>query len=360
LLATVCVDGGVRIWQSDSGRSDLLSEQAKISGADATHPSGPNIQRLAFDPSGKFLLTQSGESTVRCYSIATGKVVSQPDPMNHSLLSPDGRFVFSMDSSGMTKLWNVSEDKATTAVRKIERTAQEAGVSNLVPSALSVDGNWVAIVVDKNTVRIAETATGKIRGKSLTHDHPVQRVIFGPRGENVLTIDEAHYTRVWRWENLEPGDHPWVSVSSGSKEGLAVMAHFDLNGRLLAALGGDNRLRIWDVASHTQATPPLHPRITLDFEAFSADGKRLVVVGKDHTVRLWDLSPCASSEPQRDHAIQPGMSREFTTAHLTALVQELAGARIDEQENVVPLDEEKLLATWQRFKDLQESKGNAP
>src|SRR5262249_55045836 len=140
LLATVCVDGGVRLWRLDLGKSELLNEPTKASMADATHPSGPKIQRLVFEPSGKFLLTQSGDSLVRCYSIATGKVVSQQDPMSHSLLSPDGRFVFSMDSSGMTRLWNVSEDKASNASIKIEATAQKVGESNLVPSALSVDG----------------------------------------------------------------------------------------------------------------------------------------------------------------------------------------------------------------------------
>lgn len=355
LLATASVDGAVRLWRLDSGKSDLLSEPTKTSGADAALFAGSQVKRLVFDPSGKFLLTQSGESTVRCYSITTGKVVSLADPMDNSLLSPDGRFVFSMDSSGMTKLWNVSEDKATTAPIKIEGTAQEVGGSNLIPSALSMDGKWVAIVDGKNTVRIAETATGKIRGKSLTHHQPVERVIFGPRGENVLTIDKAQYARVWRWENLQPGDLPWVMVSSGSKEGQVVMAHFDLKGRFLAALGNDHRLRIWDVTSHTQATPPLHPRDTLDFEAFSEDGKRLVVVGKDHTVRLWDLSPCASNEAQRDHAIQPGMKREFTLPHLSALVQELAGAHLDEQKHVVPLDQEGVLATWKRYKDLQKT-----
>jgi WD40 repeat protein len=91
----------------------------------------------------------------------------------------------------------------------------------------------------------------------------------------------------------------------------------------------------------------------LEHEAFSADGKRLIVVDTDHTVRLWDLSPCAN---RAAHAvsglgIQPGMTKDFSLSRLAALVEVLAGASIDQEEQLTPLKGQDLLAAWQRFQN---------
>jgi serine/threonine protein kinase/WD40 repeat protein len=343
-LATGSSKGAARVWRLDSGESHLLSVP------DSTPKSpGSETKRLVFDSSGRFLLTQSANGAVQCWEVAKGKAVSLPRPMDNpgTILSPDGRFVLSVDSSRIEKLWNVADDRTTSVQLEIGPGA--------LPSAVSTDGSLAAFI-DQNSVRIVETATGNVRGKPLRHLRPVQRVVFTSGGDYLLTVDADHVARLWQWTKTGAEDLPTLTVPSGSRKEEDQFAQFDLNGRFLAALGSDDRLRIWDVKSHKLATPPLHPRVALQYETFSTDGKRLLLVGKNHTVRLWDLSPCASGgQAPPEHAIQPGMSRDFTFPHLAALAQELAGARIDEQEQLVPLDEEDLFATWQRFQNFQAS-----
>jgi serine/threonine protein kinase/WD40 repeat protein len=356
-LATASADGAVRLWRLDDGQcllvsGGVVSSDSSRKPSEKAHLQSP-LMRLAFDESGRFLHAQSADRTVRSWKIANGKAIALPSSLDSpgSILGPDSRFVYSLDSSGKERLWDVSKDQTTTAQVEIEPGG--------VPAALSRDGSLVAVLDKKNRVHVVETATGKVRGKPLVHARSVQRAVFTPGGDHILTMDADHIVRLWQWKKTGAEDLPLLTVSSGSREEANLFAQFGLDGKFLAALGRDDRLRIWDVTTHQQATPPLH-LASLRYEAFSADGQRLLLVAKDHTVRLWDLSHCASSRVPGDHAIQPGLNKDFTLPQLAALVEELAGIRLDEQERPVPLDKGELLATWQRFQTFQMSAEVAP
>jgi len=304
-----------------------------------------------FNPAGRVLIAQAVDETVHGWIVDNGKHISLEGFMDYSpqqalnarvadadkgtILSCNGKFAYALDKSGDELLWEPPDYRVTRVHLEIDHPGS--------PKALRADGHFAALVDSKNTVRIVETKTGKVHGKPLAHPRPVLRVIFSPQGELILTVDSERSARLWRWET---SDEPILTLPSGILEGIVPFTQFSRNGHFLATLGGDNRLRVWDVAKRKQATPPLHARGPIHLEAFSSDGRRLVVVGKDHTVHMWDLSPC---EMENGHLIQPGLNRDFLLEHLSVLAQELSGARIDEQAQLVPLDHENLLAAWERF-----------
>jgi serine/threonine protein kinase/WD40 repeat protein len=347
-LATASADGALRLWRLDNGESDIVVGTAK-----SPDSPGSKFKRLMFNPSARHLVTQTVDDAVHCWIIDNGKHISFETLTGSqgTILSPNGGFAFSLDLSGNERLWEPTEIPFT----KVQLEIQHAGI----PSALSSDGRLAALIDRKKTVRIVETATGKIRGATLAHPHPILRVMFTPQGDHILTVGADHVARLWRWETAE---QPVLTILSGSLEGIVPFTQFSLNGRYLAALGSDERLRVWEVATQKRATPPLHPRVPMLYEAISPDGGRLLVVGKDHTVRLWDLSPCGSRDRDQEsgirsrerHAIQPGLSKEFTPSQLSTLASELAGVRLDEQRQLVPLDERELLATWQRLQRMKD------
>jgi serine/threonine protein kinase/WD40 repeat protein len=349
-LATASDDGALRLWRLDNGQSDLILKPAKLSSSPRS-----KLKRLMFNPTGRVLVAQAIDGKVHGWIVDNGKHISLEGFMDYSpqralnarvagadketVLSPNGKFAYALDKFGDELLWEPPDYR----VSKVHLETNQHGS----PKALSGDGQFAALVDSKNSVRIVETKTGKIRGKPLNHPHSILRVFFSPQSEIVLTVDSKSSARLWRWKTH---DEPMLTMPSGILEGIIPFAQFSLNGHYLAALGGDNRLRVWDVAKQKQATPPLLSRGLISLEAFSADGRRLAVVGKDHTVHLWDLSPC---EKENGHSIQPGLTRDFLLEHLSVLVQELAGAKIDEREELVPLDHEDLVAAWEQFQKLK-------
>lgn len=62
------------------------------------------------------------------------------------------------------------------------------------------------------------------------------------------------------------------------------------DGRMLASVGDDNTIRLWDAVTHRQIGDPFTantgPVLTL---AISPDGRTLATGGTDHDVRLWDV-----------------------------------------------------------------------
>jgi WD40 repeat protein len=63
------------------------------------------------------------------------------------------------------------------------------------------------------------------------------------------------------------------------------------DGELLATYAWDGQVKLWDVQSGRELTPPLRgQRIGFTALAFSPDGSRLAGGGYDGTITVWDLS----------------------------------------------------------------------
>ena len=90
-----------------------------------------------------------------------------------------------------------------------------------------------------------------------------------------------------------------IADSSGIVQAVAVSP----DRRLLAAVGADGTLRLWNVTDPAHATPvgqPLQPAngdLPLYTVAFSPDGKVLAAAGAGREVKLWDVSNPARPVP---------------------------------------------------------------
>jgi WD40 repeat protein/uncharacterized caspase-like protein len=195
-------------------------------------------------------------------------------PVQAVAFSPNGRFVLSGSSDNTLKLWD-------SASGKLVRTFE--GHQNDVTSvAFSPDGRFVLSGSADKTLKLWEGASGKLVRTFEGHQKRVESVAFSPDGRLVLSGGDDGTLKLWLSASGQ-----LVRTFEGHQGWINSVA-FSPDGRLVLSGGEDNTLRLWESASG---------RLVRTFEgheygvysiAFSPDGRFVLSGGADKTLKLWE------------------------------------------------------------------------
>jgi WD40 repeat protein len=307
---------------------------------------------LAFSPDGRTLATVSDRQAVRLWDVPSGEsrvvLPEQASPAWSLAFSPDGRTLATTGEDGTAQLWDV-------AARRIRATVKGKNAVQFSP-----DGRTVVTAGDEGA-RVWNAADGRAGPVLDGHAAAVNCVSFAPDGRTIVTGGTDGIVRLWnppRSRILDGAaycgtfapDGRVVATTDGTAVRLrnlrsgrvqatipgAVALDYSRDGRTLALLDLDGRVRLWDNATRrTRLTLPgtgvvtfalspdgrmlatataaragsLHsvvrlwdatagsPRTTLtghtagvNAVAFSPDGRTLLTGGDDRTARLWDVT----------------------------------------------------------------------
>jgi len=108
---------------------------------------GP-VYDVAFGPDGRWVVSGSGDGTVRVWEAATGEEVARMEhegPVSAVAFGPDGRWVVSGSGDGTVRIWEAATGE------EVARMEHEGPVSAV---AFGRDGRWVASGSEDNTLRI--------------------------------------------------------------------------------------------------------------------------------------------------------------------------------------------------------------
>ncbi|KAK2803398.1 WD domain protein [Onygenales sp. PD_10] len=190
--------------------------------------------------------------------------------------SPDGSMIASCAADATIKIWD-------TATGRLIHTFEGhlAGISTI---SWSPDGALIASGSDDKSIRLWHVPTGKPHPNPfLGHHNYIYSVAFSPKGNMLVSgsYDEA----VFLWDVRSARVMRSLPAHSDPVAGVDVVR----DGTLIVSCAGDGLIRIWDTATGQCLRTLVHednPPVTA--VKFSPNGKYVLAWTHDDCVRLWD------------------------------------------------------------------------
>jgi WD40 repeat protein len=236
------------------------------------------VYSVAFTTDGKYIVSGSGDSTLKVWDSSTGKEIkSFGGPAGHKNLvmsvsiSPDGGLIASGGTDNTAKIWDFPSSGPMRAL------AQSEG-ANVV--AVSPDGAKLAGGDKDGHVKIWNSADGKVLFQLTGHNGPVTGLAFSGNGQLLISCGKDKTLRFWNPANGQ--SLGVIGAHTAEVRGLAVHP----NNNALYSAGGDGSLKFWTLppvaskalgAAHGDAVTAL---------AISGDGNSIVSGSSDKSVRL--------------------------------------------------------------------------
>ena len=270
LMAGIGADGSAVLWQRNTDLRLEIEADEKIR-PDGIFLASGGERWTSVDKGGRTLLREfpSGKKVAELYAGSPRGVVLA--------FSPDGRWLVGTDKSNDATIFDAKTGKL---LRRLE--GHEGVVLHV---AVSADGRHVVTSSDDGTSRIWEAESGKMLAVLGGDSGVVNRASFDRSIVRVVTEERRMVKgriegriRVWSLDGEQ-----LLEVSSPSKS-LFVYAGFSPDGRLLATVSTDGRLRFWHAGNgkllFDMETNTSMPDGNLFSDMFSPDGDSIAIPRK--------------------------------------------------------------------------------
>ncbi|HEX3152349.1 MAG TPA: hypothetical protein VHR66_30020 [Gemmataceae bacterium] len=193
------------------------------------------IRALAYSPDGKQLAVADEGGAITLWNVAdhsiVGRLADHADIVYALAWSKDGKRLASAGGDNKAIVWDVATR------RSIHVLAQSGGVFAV---AISPDGKTIVTGGFDKIVRLWDVESGKQTGERKGHTASVRALSFSPNGEEIASGGSDFSVRCW-------------SVTSDAVKELrqhtrAVRSIAYLSQTLLASVGDDGRLAVWNLA----------------------------------------------------------------------------------------------------------------
>ena len=235
---------------------------------------------------------------------------STQSPWRSLAFSNSGALVAAGTDSGIIQLWD-----AATGRQKATLRGHSAAVNCV---SFSPDGATLASGSSDSTVKFWDVADGRVKSEikaMSSKDEPeeVHCVRFSPDGRTLAAGSRRFQYGVWTprirlWDvatgeerAMRRGKHRTWTGGTADQRGtgftepsfVVLCVRFSPDGSTLASVGGDTRLRLWDVSRRREKEDSLTERLhRVSCLSFSPDGKTLAcgsLQGNGMAIKLWDL-----------------------------------------------------------------------
>jgi WD40 repeat protein/DNA-binding SARP family transcriptional activator len=276
------------------------------------------VTTASFSPDGKTVLNGGADGVLRLWDLSAGSVTELPGHAapSYPRFSRDGERIVSASVDGSVRLWDsdsrrsrvaASEDgllfgatfdragrriafggaRETITIQRLgggDRVVLKGHEGAILAVAFDGDGTHLASASDDGTVRLWDTATGKLERTLRGHGQSVTSVAYSPDGRRVLSAGADGTVRVW---GVDGGP---TTILRGH-EGPVSSAAFDPTGRRVVSAGQDGTVRVWSAEGGETLVVLFRHEGPATSAEFSSDGRRVVSAG-DGVVRISTCEVC--------------------------------------------------------------------
>lgn len=340
---------------------DSASMQTTVS----TDVSGDGTRIMRADRDGNVMIVDRRDGSL------VSKFYVQEDLLSDAQLSPDGRFVVTISTQNLVRLWRVADSSATqigpafragsnsTSVLFSANGAALLTLADGVPSVRQVEGarfsadslpgGEVPRFIARDTLLTVMSDTGvyslqlwSVRGGAHAPIRAPVRLERTPAsvdvaadGSKVAVLDTAGTINFW---NPRTGGRVGPSIQAttrlpNGRDLMPISVRISADGaRVLAVLADtlqqEGRARVWDARSGQQLGRELRHSDMIEMASFSPDGQTVLTASDDSTAQLWDASTGAARGPPLRHLGFLESARFSHDGNLVATASNDATARI--------------------------------
>jgi WD40 repeat protein len=278
-LASGGEDRMVRLWDAATGTllATCRGHTSKVLG-------------VAFSPDGARLVTASADGTVRQWDAATGQEV-EPAYDRHSsevttaVYSPDGQRVASAGADRTVRVWRATGREDVAVLHGHTGTVDRVAFARDGRRLASVSIRSADLPLGDNTVRVWDADTRATLPVLHGHDSYVYPLAFSPDGRWLASGGWDSKVRLWDAGTGEP-------CATLPHSGIVRSLAFGPDGHwLMTASDGNDRLRIWDVATARVRREIPAPGPRTQNLAVSPDGRRVAASSfENHRLSVCDVT----------------------------------------------------------------------
>ncbi|KAG2087197.1 WD40-repeat-containing domain protein [Suillus discolor] len=241
---------------------------------------------VALFPDSKMIITGSYDRRIRLWDVGSGQAIGEPlrghkVSVNVIAVSPNGTMFVSGGGDGRILIWN-----ATT--RNLATAPIQAHSNRINSISFSPDSATIASIAG-TIIKIWDVGTAKLIMdiKSTTSE---RQVAFSPEGSRIASVShlapDQQMLRIW---DVKTGKPAAVNPIAGHTGGLLSVAWFP-NGQRLVTASLDRTIRVWISETGRQEGHSLGGDAAwmADYVAVSSDGKLIAALCGDQSIRLWN------------------------------------------------------------------------
>ena len=209
------------------------------------------------------------------WDLVTGETIfsigRRPDA-NHVFFAPDKIEVYSLEQTGLVTIHDIDQG--------IEQNTFQAINGYEGQSAFYAEDGWLALGNQDGEVRVWDPLERQSLVTLDAHESPIRGLAFSGSGELLATMGTDTIINIWDWRNK-------MQVASFDNERVPVSVAFSPDDALLAVGTVDN-IRLWNVDGS------LHQLLATGENAvnvmtFSPDTQLLVNGGQVADMQIWDV-----------------------------------------------------------------------